>query len=76
MCSKSGSSVSPHFWAQAPPGAQQLRLPVFSMVPHRGHAWAALVAISEVTAVVAMLVTDTTVVVVAGGNMLGGGNEE
>ena len=41
MCSKSGSPAPPHFWAQAPSGAQQLRVPDDLIVPHLGHASAA-----------------------------------
>ena len=37
VCSKFDSSGSPHFLNQAPPRAQQLRLPVLAMVPHLGH---------------------------------------
>ena len=48
--------VFPHFLNQAPPGAQQLRLPPWN-VPHLGHA--------RLAVVVAMFVVGATVVVVA-----------
>ena len=37
VCSNIESLESPHFLNQAPPRAQQLRLPDFLVVPHLGH---------------------------------------
>ena len=37
VCSNVESPASPHFLNQAPPRAQQLRLPDFLVVPHLGH---------------------------------------
>ena len=37
VCSNMGSLPSPHFSNQAPPKAQQLRLPLFLLTPHFGH---------------------------------------
>ena len=38
VCSNFESPTSPHLLYQAPPRAQQLSLPVFSIVPHLEHA--------------------------------------
>ena len=40
----------PHFLYQAPPGAQQLRLPDFLLVPHFGHAELGLLVVVVVEA--------------------------
>ena len=37
VCSNLGSATSPQFSNQAPPWAQQLRLPDFLLTPHLGH---------------------------------------
>ena len=49
------SPASPHFWNQAPPRAQQLRLPDLFAVPHLEQ--------------LSLLITDTLVVVVGSVNM-------
>ena len=61
VCSNVESLESPHFLNQAPPRAQQLRLPDFLVVPHLGHPVLllgadVLVVVSDVPVVVCVSV--------------------
>ena len=60
------SPTSPHFLNQAPPRAQQLRLPDFLVVPHLGHP---SVLCTNALVVVGRSGTDALVVVGASADM-------